>query len=171
MSSWDGGADQQDDKWEREELDVLDSILHNPLRPLTTAFPPWTLPPPQALDELTNQILTIAMNASPNRKKGTVAKEWPHSWSATRSRLFQIALKESKGLTLAEGSGATGWVKARPNIKRVGSMDFLEDAGSDGDEQRTQRLTACLQDQGTRQPLSFGEPLQGESNGRYDTDW
>ena len=119
VSSWEGGVASEipDDKWQREELDVLDSILHNPLRPLSTAYPPSTLPPPQALDELTNQILTIAMNASPNRKRGTTSQEWPHSWSETRSRLFQIALKESKGLTLAEGR--VEWVRSRPSIKRV----------------------------------------------------
>lgn len=157
ISSCDGlGSD--DEQWDFQQLDVLHSvrgyamdrtprlteqILRNPLRPLSSAYPPCTLPPSQALDELTDQIT------------GASACEWRHSWTSTRGKLFELALKESKGLTLAPAGDAAQWV--RPPIKRVGSMDFLEHA-EDDDRGRAFRLSTSLQNTARRDPLSFEPP-------------
>ena len=84
-------------------------ILLHPYRPLSAPYPPGELPPPDVIDELTTQVLGYA-------------SKWPHSWDATRKRLFDLALEESKfGLdrkTSREGS--------RPGLRRVDSMDFLD---------------------------------------------
>ena len=50
--------------------------------------------------------------------------DWPHSWSATRSRVFDAALKISKfGPDVGSSTQVTG---SRPGLRRVDSMDFLE---------------------------------------------
>lgn len=55
--------------------------LSNPPRPLRHAFPPESLPPPEALDEITAQIVS--------------SPDWPldRSASLTRARLLELARK------------------------------------------------------------------------------
>lgn len=57
--------------------------LSHPPRPIRTAYPPGSLPPPNAIDELTSLILT--------------SPAWPshRSFSTTRSRIFDLARKTS----------------------------------------------------------------------------
>ncbi|KAL7418814.1 hypothetical protein Q5752_006498 [Cryptotrichosporon argae] len=64
---------------------TIQSYLLHPPRPIRTAYPPGTLPPPGALDEITSQLVATEM------AKGV----WRHSWRATRDRVFAIARQES----------------------------------------------------------------------------
>lgn len=70
----------------RSESTDAQYIAHPP-RPLSTTFPPGTLPPPGAIDELTSQLIALESQA-PKRK-------WRHGWTATRERIFTIARRES----------------------------------------------------------------------------
>jgi len=60
----------------------------HPPRPLRTSYPPGSLPPASALDEITTQLLASTTSAS-------ISSSWKHSSKSTRSRLFTIARKES----------------------------------------------------------------------------
>ncbi|WWD22461.1 hypothetical protein CI109_106952 [Kwoniella shandongensis] len=93
--------------WSEDEDGLLQSYLAHPPRPLRTSYPPGTLPPPGALDEITTQIITV------EARKPSIAStsddldeddqgiaslrisSWRHSWNATRQRLFTIARRES----------------------------------------------------------------------------
>ena len=104
------------------------TLIH-PYRPISVQYPPGELPPPNAIDELTGQILTYAFRSSSNDHGHG---GWNHDWDATRRKLFELALAESKfgGDTATRKERAT-----RPGLRRVDSMDFLDqepvDKGSD----------------------------------------
>lgn len=97
------------------------------------------------MDELTSQILAYAFRSSPKRDD----RSWSHGWDATRKKLFDVALAESK---IAHGALDEEDRKLprqerlhRPGLRRVDSMDFL-DQSTDGDNVgRTLRLSTSLQ--------------------------
>lgn len=101
----------------------------HPFRPLSVHYPPGELPPPNAIDELTSQILTYAFRTSPNKHNH---EGWTHAWHSTRRKVFELALAESKfGGDVVERKERA----ARPGLRRMDSMDFLdqqpEEKGSD----------------------------------------
>ncbi|WWC95206.1 hypothetical protein V866_002062 [Kwoniella sp. B9012] len=159
------GRDEEDERfvepdWTEEEIDVIQSTLIHPFRPVSTSYPPGELPPPKVLDELTNQILNYAfrhscsssspdgVDPSSSPQRGLSEKKWKHSWDATHKKLFEIALNESKSafgfdnieekkkLTREERINHTNH---RPGLRRVDSMDFLnqqDDEDVDENEQK-----------------------------------
>ena len=107
----------------------------HPFRPLSASYPPGELPPPEILDELASQILDYAY----------VDRAWRHSLDDTRKKLFQLALAESKLGHQADRQHGRDR-QSRPGLRRVGSMDFLDDrSDDDGDVGRTMRLSTSLQ--------------------------
>ncbi|WRT70070.1 uncharacterized protein IL334_007064 [Kwoniella shivajii] len=208
--------DEEDEKfiepeWAEEEIDVLDSTLLHPFRPVSTSYPPGELPPPHVLDELTNQILNYAFrrnkhnnersssppsdisteSTSSEHEKGE-KKVWKHSWDFTRKKLFEIALAESKFGHAQQGFGfgfdndenkkkpsREERLHSRPGLRRVDSMDFLDQKEDDSDTNtsssenvgRAIRLSTSLQNSAKQEPLllslsrstSLGSGLTAES--------
>ena len=66
----------------------------HPPRQLRASYPPGSLPPPNALDEITTQILAVSRSSSTAASSST-STSWTHSWAATRARLFVFAREES----------------------------------------------------------------------------
>ena len=118
---------------------------------MQTSFPPGELPPPDIIDELTNQVLTFAFRSSP--AKGRNKEEgWNHSWDVTRRKLFELALADSKHELSPQ----------RPGLRRMDSMDFLDDRDDgDGDVGRTMRLSTSLQNS-ARNELAMERSNSGE---------
>ncbi|WWC85917.1 uncharacterized protein L201_000787 [Kwoniella dendrophila CBS 6074] len=115
--------DEKELDWTEEEEGLLQSYLAHPPRALRTAYPPGTLPPPSALDEITTHLITSEARKSPStnndndefifttksKKNGGDSPSsdegtpkcvlprtaWRHSWNSTRLRLFNLARKES----------------------------------------------------------------------------
>ncbi|WVQ80276.1 hypothetical protein IAT38_002381 [Cryptococcus sp. DSM 104549] len=92
----------EDLAWTDYEDGLLQSYLAHPPRALATSYPPGTLPPPGALDEITSQLIDAqARKSSPvespeSEDPSIIAlPTWRHSWKATRQRLFTIARLES----------------------------------------------------------------------------
>nr|XP_018266804.1 uncharacterized protein I303_00782 [Kwoniella dejecticola CBS 10117]OBR88962.1 hypothetical protein I303_00782 [Kwoniella dejecticola CBS 10117] len=88
--------------WTEEEDGLLQSYLAHPPRALRNAYPPGTLPPPSAIDEITTHLITseipsTSSSDSDSTPKCTIAVSsgWRHSWTSTRQRLFDLARKES----------------------------------------------------------------------------
>ena len=161
----DEDEERADPEWTDDEMDVLSSVragirgrhlhhphleltylqtLMHPFRPLPMTYPPGELPPPNAIDELTSQVLAFAFRQSPKRNShdrphtsdppadpelGHGREGWNHSWDATRRKLFELALAESKfGHEVIERKMNRGDGKvSRPGLKRVDSMDFLDE--------------------------------------------
>ncbi|WWC91877.1 uncharacterized protein L201_006826 [Kwoniella dendrophila CBS 6074] len=112
------GRDEEDERfieqeWTEEEIDVIQSTLIHPFRPVSTSYPPGELPPAKVLDELTNQIINYAFrnlrSSSPisdedpslsssklRSPEDTSRGGWKHKFDSTRKKLFDIALNESK---------------------------------------------------------------------------
>ncbi|KAI5450950.1 hypothetical protein NCC49_002689 [Naganishia albida] len=65
--SVDSGIVEDDDglPWDDREEGILLSFLDNPLHPLATPYPPGTLPPSSALDEITTQIIRFHSPPTP----------------------------------------------------------------------------------------------------------
>jgi hypothetical protein len=147
--------------------DHSQTLLH-PFRPLSVHYPPGELPPKDALDELTHQIVRYAFRSSPVRRTTPVIHQpassppdspskfdlpssvmleecsshgassetssnrpdgWTHSWDATRQKLFELALEESKfGHDAYDRKMPRAERQTRPGLRRVDSMDFLDQA-------------------------------------------
>ncbi|WVW81920.1 hypothetical protein I302_103923 [Kwoniella bestiolae CBS 10118] len=113
-----GEKEAAQEDWSEEEDGLLQSYLAHPPRALRTAYPPGTLPPPSALDEITTHLINSETRKSPsidnngftfsttsNTKlvneditpTGIIpsSAKWKHSWQSTRQRLFDLARKES----------------------------------------------------------------------------
>ncbi|WVW86334.1 hypothetical protein I302_108378 [Kwoniella bestiolae CBS 10118] len=173
--------DEEDERfvepeWTEEEIDVIQSTLIHPFRPISTSYPPGELPPPKVLDELTNQVLNYAFRHScsssspvePSSSSPEPEKKWSHSWDATHKKLFEIALNESKSafgfdnieekkkLTREERVNHSGH---RPGLRRVDSMDFLNQNDGEGEEKKSEnvgraiRLSTSLQNSAKQEPL------------------
>ncbi|KAK4686205.1 hypothetical protein P7C73_g3927, partial [Tremellales sp. Uapishka_1] len=71
------------EEWTEDEDGVLQSYLLHPPRPLATTYPPGSLPPPGAIDEIASQVL--------DRQE-----TWIHSWTSIRQRLFDVARRASR---------------------------------------------------------------------------
>nr|XP_019010489.1 uncharacterized protein I206_04959 [Kwoniella pini CBS 10737]OCF49270.1 hypothetical protein I206_04959 [Kwoniella pini CBS 10737] len=173
------GRDEDDDnslekEWTEEELDVLQAILIHPYKPVSTSYPPGELPPAKVIDELTNQIIQYAFrntHSSPteptsrgrSRSKSPEERgKWTHNWDSTRKRLFDIALHESKlafGFENAEEKKKmTREERNRPGLRRMDSMDFLDQAEDVSEKKgdnvgRAIRLSTTLQNSAKQEPL------------------
>jgi hypothetical protein len=144
---------------------LTSQVLAHPFRPLKHPYPPGELPPAEALDDLTHQLVKYAYRPSPVKKHSRAktpppqANEdgWTHTWEATRRKLFRFALAESQ-----VAHGAPEDRKAprnervqRPGLKRMDSMDFM-----DQDEEMTEsdkigralRLSTSLQNSSKQCP-------------------
>ncbi|KAJ9094951.1 hypothetical protein QFC21_005743 [Naganishia friedmannii] len=68
-STWsmESSAVDEDDglEWDDREEGILLSFLDNPLHPLATPYPPGTLPPSSALDDITSQIIRFHSPPTP----------------------------------------------------------------------------------------------------------
>ncbi|ORX34728.1 hypothetical protein BD324DRAFT_652987 [Kockovaella imperatae] len=69
--------------WTDAEDALIASYLNHPPRPLRNVYPPNSLPPPAALDELTTQLSNLSTWSS------------SRTWRSTRSRFLDIAQKNS----------------------------------------------------------------------------
>jgi hypothetical protein len=147
--------------------DHYQTLLH-PFRPLSVHYPPGELPPKDALDELTHQVVRYAFRSSPVKRTTPVVQQpassppdspsepglpssvmleecsshgtgsetssnrpdgWTHSWDATRQKLFELALEESKfGHDAYDRKMPRAERQTRPGLRRVDSMDFLDQA-------------------------------------------
>ncbi|KAK8845508.1 hypothetical protein IAR55_006221 [Kwoniella newhampshirensis] len=98
----------KDGEWTEDEDGLLQSYLAHPPRPLRTSYPPGTLPPSGALDEITAQIINVEARKSSFSPSVSLTSlddddvhavrcvsAWRHSLKATRQRLFTIARRES----------------------------------------------------------------------------
>ncbi|WVF67246.1 hypothetical protein IAT40_001994 [Kwoniella sp. CBS 6097] len=172
------GRDEEDEKreeaeWTEEEIDVIHSTLLHPFRPVSAPYPPGQLPPAHVIDELTNQILNYAFKSrsphsqasqasSPSEQdQGQAPEEWTHSFDATRKKVFEIALAGSRFGHDAEERKLSREERQqqqhRPGLRRVDSMDFLDQAeevekpaDSIG---KALRLSTCLQNSAKQEPL------------------
>ncbi|KAJ9111052.1 hypothetical protein QFC19_001250 [Naganishia cerealis] len=59
------GEDEDGLEWDDREEGILLSFLDNPLHPLATPYPPGTLPPSSALDDITTQIIRFHSPPTP----------------------------------------------------------------------------------------------------------
>lgn len=124
------------------------------------------MPPPDVLDGLTNALLETIRCAAKERasagaKSPTLSignldidcssiEAWPHSWDETRHKLAALALADTRlGAELANRKLTRQERLARPGIKRVGSMDYLDDEESQAKPSerigRVLRLSTTLQ--------------------------
>lgn len=105
------------------------------------AFPPGSLPPPHLLDELASAVICSYTDeggsagddewSANSRESSPASGAWPHTFAETRSKLVSLALAETRlGAELAERKMTRQQRLARPGIKRVGSMDYLDDDGA-----------------------------------------
>ncbi|CAD6571711.1 MAG: hypothetical protein TREMPRED_000356 [Tremellales sp. Tagirdzhanova-0007] len=94
IRSNDAVADNIDVPWTDDQDGILQSYLMHPPHQLRTSYPPGSLPPPNALDEITTQILAMS-RPSPSAASSSTSTAWKHSWESTRARLFGIARAES----------------------------------------------------------------------------
>ncbi|GFZ50972.1 hypothetical protein JCM24511_08730 [Saitozyma sp. JCM 24511] len=175
--------------WTEEEVGQLQATLLHPFRPLSVHYPPGELPPKDALDELTHQIVRYAFRSSPVKRTTPVVHQpassppdspskfdlsssvmleecsshgtspetssnrpdgWTHSWDATRQKLFELALEESKfGHDAYDRRMPRAERQTRPGLRRVDSMDFLDQAEEEERPAdtigRTLRLSTSLQ--------------------------
>ncbi|WWC66665.1 uncharacterized protein I206_100569 [Kwoniella pini CBS 10737] len=113
-------ASEKESHWTEEEVGLMQSYLAHPPRALRTAYPPGTLPPPNAIDEITTHLINTETRKSPSIDSNgftfsisalgspsssnsdgtpkcivTTSTGWRHSWDATRQRIFDLARKES----------------------------------------------------------------------------
>ncbi|ORY25442.1 hypothetical protein BCR39DRAFT_286940 [Naematelia encephala] len=132
--------------WTLEEEETIRATLMHPFRPISTPYPPGSLPPAQVLDELANQILTYALrptHGSPSSRMQNTSgiSGWLRSFDATRARLFAVALAESKfGHDASERKLSRVERKERqqrPGLRRMDSMDFLDEAEGEKEELST----------------------------------
>ncbi|KAK8853342.1 hypothetical protein IAR55_004046 [Kwoniella newhampshirensis] len=133
--------DDDDEKvepeWTEEETDVIQSTLIHPFRPISTHYPPGELPPPNVIDELTNQIIKYAFRRHHSERQFSPTSDcsdegWTHSWDATRKKLFDTALVESKfGHDAEERKMTREERQHRPGLRRMDSMDFLDQVESE----------------------------------------
>ncbi|GHJ83632.1 hypothetical protein NliqN6_0034 [Naganishia liquefaciens] len=67
-SGWSVASEVEEDdglEWDDREEGILLSFLDNPLHPLATPYPPGTLPPSSALDDITSQIIRFHSPPTP----------------------------------------------------------------------------------------------------------
>ncbi|OCF34210.1 hypothetical protein I316_04160 [Kwoniella heveanensis BCC8398] len=178
------GRDEEDEKrieadWTDEEVDVIHSTLLHPFRPVSAPYPPGQLPPAHIIDELTNQIVNYAFKtrsphsihnqtSSPCEGDGEDHDQdqwrpssWTRSFDATRKKVFEIALARSRFGHDAEERKMSREERQqqqhRPGLRRVDSMDFLDQA--EGAEKpvdsigKALRLSTCLQNSAKQEPL------------------
>jgi hypothetical protein len=66
---------------------------------------------------------------------------WRHSWDATRKKLFDLALEHSKfGHDVQERKMSRAERHARPILRRMDSMDFLDE----GEEKESEKVGRAL---------------------------
>ncbi|KLT38384.1 hypothetical protein CC85DRAFT_34657 [Cutaneotrichosporon oleaginosum] len=142
------------DEWTMDEVQLLENVLARP--PPDLHFPPGSMPPPEVIDGLTSAILET-LGRDEDKPKTSIAIDidcssidvWPHSWDATRHKLAALALADTRlGAELANRKLTRQERLARPGLKRVGSMDYLddEDGGMPSERiGRVLRLSTSLQ--------------------------
>ncbi|WVR09574.1 hypothetical protein IAU60_006643 [Kwoniella sp. DSM 27419] len=182
------GRDEPDDtitepEWTEEEVEVVQATLVRPFRPVSTHYPPGELPPPNVIDELTNQIMHYAVSrrrsspsspsSSPSEHETTV--RWLHSWEATRKKLFEHALAESKfGHDAEERKMTREERQHRPGLRRVDSMDFLDQAEEEEKPAdsigKAIRLSTTLQNSAKQEPLLMSLSRSTSLGSGLDTD-
>nr|XP_031861629.1 uncharacterized protein CI109_002859 [Kwoniella shandongensis]KAA5528701.1 hypothetical protein CI109_002859 [Kwoniella shandongensis] len=166
------GRDEEEEEekvepeWTEEELDVIQSTLIHPFRPISTHYPPGELPPPNVIDELTNQIINYAFRGNQSERQSSPTSDcsndgWTHSWDATRKKLFDTALAESKfGHDAEERKMTREERQHRPGLRRMDSMDFLDQAEpaeqQSNDIGRALKLSTTLQNTAKQEPLLLG---------------
>ncbi|GMK57096.1 hypothetical protein CspeluHIS016_0309360 [Cutaneotrichosporon spelunceum] len=133
------------DQWTVDEVQLLENVLARP--PPDLHFPPGSMPPPEVLDGLTSVLLeTLDHKDMPMVSTAididcSLIDTWPHSRDTTREKLAALALAETRlGAELANRKLTRQERLARPGIKRVGSMDYLDDEESTMPSERIGRV-------------------------------
>ncbi|OCF36175.1 hypothetical protein I316_02047 [Kwoniella heveanensis BCC8398] len=186
IRSQEGSVREEDVAWTEDEEGLLQSYLAHPPRALRTAYPPGTLPPPGALDEITTQLISHETHKSPplstmyrseymssSSSSGSditpvgPTTSWRHSWSSTRQKLFNLARKESME--------STGGHRRKESDSMIPSMSQLQlqEPAEDAKMKPTRPRVAVLGGQkmnrqqhsmdslyGDEQPQTFSEALR-----------
>ena len=114
----------------------------HPPRSVSTAYPPGTLPPPHALDEITTQL---------------VAAPWRHSWKATRQRLFDVARKESMSAVGGHKRDKSESMVIAPMMMPPPARPKLSMSGSTTMSRQQHSMDLLFADE---EPKGFGETLR-----------
>ncbi|WVF66143.1 hypothetical protein IAT40_000883 [Kwoniella sp. CBS 6097] len=140
----DGSGCEEDIEWTEDEEGLLQSYLAHPPRALRNAYPPGTLPPSGALDEITTQLIAHEARKSPpistthrseylsSSSSGSdftpiaPITSWRHSWASTRQKLFNLARKESMEST--GGHRRKESDSMIPSISQIQVQEPAEDA-------------------------------------------
>lgn len=128
-------------------------ILSRP--PKAALYPPGSMPPPTVLDELTTAVvdqlggreragregraaivvddpMTGSGSSSSDASDEPSSPAWSHSWEDTRRMLTTLALEDTRlGAERADRKLSRQERLARPGVRRVDSMDFLNDASNE----------------------------------------
>ncbi|WVQ74370.1 hypothetical protein IAR50_003970 [Cryptococcus sp. DSM 104548] len=128
-------SDESEQEWTTHELGLLENILSRP----SSQYAPGSLPPPSVLDEFTTRIVqpqqTAESTAGPQKSRSPEnTMIWLHSWESTRQKITEIALEYSRFGIEAERRKLPREVRSeRPGLRRMDSMDFLDDGdGTEG---------------------------------------
>ena len=166
----------------------------NPLRPLATPYPPGTLPPSSALDELTSQIIHFHRpipSASPSSRH---LSEMPSSGGMTSSRSAPSlqqqshashAVGRSRHRRTHSSSGFVwkhNWTSTRQKLYEVARKEALGDSREDrfkgrSDVKKRTLFTGTNMDSGPISPMpenmshepsfDFSQKLSRQSNGSF----
>ncbi|BEI84284.1 hypothetical protein CcaverHIS002_0408880 [Cutaneotrichosporon cavernicola] len=133
------------DGWTLDEVQLLENVLARP--PPDLHFPPGSMPHPEILDGLTSALMErlgyedMSATSIPMDIDCSSVDTWPHSWDATRDKLTALALAETRlGAELANRKLTRQERLERPGIKRVGTMDYLDDEESTMPSERIGRI-------------------------------
>lgn len=114
--------------------------MSRPPRDFSVPFPPDALPPSVVIDEMTDYVAG-RKTAAPTSAGGLTATHgddqlwrlWPHTWEEIRAKVIEIALEQSRfGRDAKERKLPREVRNHRPGLKRMDSMDFLDQDGTEG---------------------------------------
>ncbi|AAW45477.1 hypothetical protein CNBH1270 [Cryptococcus deneoformans B-3501A] len=181
ISGGDEGAESRGDElnggvWTSEEEEFIKLVMSRPARDFSVPFPPDALPPSAVIDEITDYIAIpgIAAHASVDGQTATHGDNqlqlWPHTWQETRIKVLQIALEQSRfGRDVKERKLPREIRNHRPGLRRMDSMDFLDQEKTEGVSEdhlgRALRLSSSLQSsaQDEKTNIMFQQPIAIES--------
>ncbi|WVQ84555.1 hypothetical protein IAT38_006709 [Cryptococcus sp. DSM 104549] len=153
--------------WADDELEVLQSAVLHPFRPLTTQYPPGALPPSDAINELASQVLQHTGCPSPSLN--STASRWRHSEEATREKLKEVALAQTRlEYDMKLRKVPRDDRENRPGMRRLDSMDFLDQSGggSQPEVQFSQAVRLSTSLQNSSREAEITQSMTGRSLGK-----
>ncbi|OXH26604.1 hypothetical protein J008_05062 [Cryptococcus neoformans] len=170
------GDELSDSIWTSEEEEFIKLVMSRPVRDFSVPFPPDALPPSPVIDEITDYVAVraIAGHACIDGQTGTHGDNqlqfWPHTWQETRIKVLQIALEQSRyGRDAKERKLPREVRNHRPGLRRMDSMDFLDQEKTEGVSKnhldRALRLSSSLQSsaQDEKTSIMFQQPIAIDS--------